>query len=166
MRRASAAGSADATFLQLNFVLSPFSGLGPRHLIDSTPKDLYVLPSAFTLVNRMPPAVTAVTGTSGGTGSPVVGVTGSGFTGATRILFDGEVADTVSVAGDGTSIVVAAPPAPFGYRANVIALNDDGQASLFLAQPVAYTYASGSTASPSFSLSAASQAAGTDPATP
>jgi uncharacterized protein (TIGR03437 family) len=154
--------SADATFLQLNFVLTPFSGLGPRHLIFSTANDLYVLPSAMTLVNQMPPAVTAVAGASDGAGTAVVTVTGSGFTSATRVLFDGEVADTVSVASDGTSMVVTAPPAPSGYRANVIALNGDGQTSLFLAQPVAYTYGAGPAASASFSLSTASQAAGTE----
>jgi hypothetical protein len=153
---------ADPSFLQLNFVLTPFSGTGPRHLVFSTPSDLYVLPSGMTIVNHMPPGVTAVTDAADGDGNVVATVGGSGFTADTRILFDGEQAVTRSVAGDGTSMTVTPPPAPAGYRANVIALNADGQTSLFLAQPVTYTYSSGPSSAASIALSVNAQAAGTE----
>ncbi|HVX66874.1 MAG TPA: IPT/TIG domain-containing protein [Bryobacteraceae bacterium] len=154
--------SAGSGFLQFSFIVTPFSGSGPRHLVFSTPNELYVLPSGLTLVADMPPAVTAVAGASDGNGNATVTVSGSGFTAATRILFDGEQAATLAVASDGSSVTVTAPPAPAGYRANVIALNPDGQTSLFLAQPVAYTYAAGPSGASAFALSTNALAAGTE----
>ncbi|HEX8984364.1 MAG TPA: IPT/TIG domain-containing protein [Bryobacteraceae bacterium] len=154
--------AADPSFLQLSFIVTPFSGVGPHHLVFSTPNDLYLLPSAITLVERMPPSIASVGDSTDSDGNGTVTVKGSGLLAGTRILFDGEQAATLSVDASGTAMVVAPPPAPVRYRANVVALNSDGQTSLFLAPPVPYTYSSGPADAPSISLATNTQAAGAE----
>ncbi len=155
--------SADPSFLQLNFTLTPFSGIGPRHLVFWTPNELYIRPSGMTLVSRMAPSLSTVTGSTDSHGNPVATIHGAGLSADTQVLFDGEPATTLSVDLDGGNIVVAPPPAPARYKANVVALNSDGQISLFMdRQPLVYTYASGPPDAALVSLSSNSQSAGTE----
>ena len=151
-------------FVQVVFQFSPFSGLGPRHLVFSTPNDTYVLPAALTLVANRPPSIASVTDGTDANGNHIVTITGSDLSAGTRILFDGIPASILSVnAGDLVdTIVVAPPPAPANYSASIVALNPDGQTSLFLASPVSYSYGWAPADSPSISLSSSSQTAGTE----
>lgn len=149
-------------YLQVDFAFTPFSGTGPRHLVFSAGTDICVLPSALTLVDRQPPSITEINGTADDDGNHSVTVTGSNLGPATRILFDGVAGRTLSVAEDQTSLAVVPPPAPSGYAARVIALNADGQTSLFLAQPLTYTYDWGPTEAASIALSTDSRPAGTE----
>jgi hypothetical protein len=114
------------------------AGQGPKHLLFSTPNDLYVLPSGFTAVSNPPPSISSTVPTFDGNGNRAVAVYGSGFAPDTRIFFDGQAGVIQSVQSDG-SLLVTPPAAPGGYIANVVALNSDGQSSLFL-QPTAPTY--------------------------
>jgi len=149
-------------YLEVDFAFTPFSGTGPRHLVFSTGSDIFVLPSAMTLVDQAPPSITDVKGSTDGDGNHVVTITGINLNPATTILFDGVVASTLSVAADQTSVVVTPPPAPSGYAPHVIAMNADGQTSLFLAQPLTYTYDWGPADAPSIGLSIDSLPAGTE----
>ncbi len=115
--------------------------LGPAHLVFSTPGNLYVLPSAFTVVSEAPPAITSISTTTDDAGNAALAVYGTNLqANNTRIYFDGAPAVVEGVQGDG-ALVVLPPPAPGGYQANVVALNADGQSSLMLGTPVVYTYA-------------------------
>jgi len=114
----------------------------PRHVVFTVNDNIYVLPSAFFHVGRLPPTIASVTPNSDGR---TMNVTGTGFQFDTRILFDGAEADIRSVddLGSGTTrIVVATPNAPPGQRSVVTALNSDGQSSLFVqgGAPPSYTY--------------------------
>jgi len=113
---------------------------GPKHLLFSTANDLYVLPSAFKVVIGAPPSVTSITPTLDGSGNRAVTVAGTNLSADSRILFDGLLGKIQTVNADG-SLLVTPPPAPVGYNASVVALNSDGQSSLFLQQvPPTYTY--------------------------
>ncbi len=114
-------------------------GPGPKHLLFSTPGDLYVLPSAFTLVVHTPPSITSVTPTFDSNGKRAVVVAGTTFLADTVILFDGLPGVIEAVQADG-SLLVTPPQAPGGYTAMVVALNSDGQSSLFLGPPQRFTY--------------------------
>jgi uncharacterized protein (TIGR03437 family) len=59
-------------------------------------------------------------------------------------------------------LVVVPPPAPANYQANIVALNPDGQSSLFLGPPATYTYDWVAAGTPALALSATSQTAGTE----
>ncbi len=120
----------DPRYLEVDFSFNPLSAVGPRHLVFSYENDVYVLPSGLTVVNRPPPFINSVTTESDDSGNRVVVVTGSGFTPETRILFDGAFAAVKSVE-EGRMTVVPPPGVP-GHRANVAALNPDGQSSIFL----------------------------------
>ena len=115
-------------------------GPGPKHLLFSTPNDVYLLPSGFTVVQNPPPFISSVTPVLDGNGQRAVVVAGTSFNQDTRILFDGLAGTIESVQDDG-SLVVTPPQAPSAYTASVVALNSDGQSSLFLqSTPLAYTY--------------------------
>jgi hypothetical protein len=112
---------------------------GPKHLLFSTPGDIYVLPSAFTMVVNPPPSITSATPTFDANGNRAVAVAGTTFLPDTIILFDGLPGAIESVQADG-SLLVTPPQAPGGYTATVVALSSDGQSSLFLGGPQTYTY--------------------------
>ena len=134
--------AGDPRYVQLDFqlnLISGFNGDGPRHLTFSTDNDVYVLPSAFRLVRRQPPQINSLSAGFDGNGSRQVTLEGANFTADTRVLFDG-VPGIVKQA-DEFSVVVTPPPAPSGHRAAVVALNADGQSSLFLqANPTIYEF--------------------------
>jgi uncharacterized protein (TIGR03437 family) len=119
-----------------------FSTETPRHLVFSANNDIYVQPSGFFHVQRQPPAIASVLpGNEGGIRSAAI--TGINFVEGTRILFDGAPALVRSFDEALGRLTVIPPPAPVGHRANVTALNPDGQSSLFVNadNPPAYTYA-------------------------
>jgi len=129
-----------AIYAVVNFTAGP----GPKHLLFTTPSDVYVLPAAFTVVNNAAPSINSVSATLDGNGKRAVVVAGTSFfpdqTTTTQILFDGLPGVIQAVNADG-SLLVTPPPGPGGYTATVEALNSDGQSSLFLqATPVTYTY--------------------------
>jgi hypothetical protein len=140
-------------FLALNVSVSNLAGPGPKHLLFSTPGNLYVLPAGFTVVDNPPPIISALGAADNGT---AVAITGQQFTSSTQILFDG--APAVVKSQSSNQLIVTPPPAPVGYTAAVAAFNTDGQSSLFLS-PTAPTYtysgavASALTAGPSLVVS-------------
>jgi uncharacterized protein (TIGR03437 family) len=118
-----------------------FSTDTPRHLVFSANNDIYVLPSGFFHVERKPPSITSVVAaTDGGTRTAVI--TGANLRESTRVLFDGVPALVRSFDEALQRLTVVPPPAPAGHRANVTALNPDGQSSLFIDgdNPPVYTY--------------------------
>jgi len=118
------------------------AGPGPKHLLFSTPGNLYVLPSGFSIVEALPPLISALAPAVDGNGDPAVAIAGQQFTPSTQIWFDGLPAVIQSQTSN--ILIVTPPPAPSGYTAAVAALNSDGQSSLFL-NPMAptYTYSTG-----------------------
>jgi hypothetical protein len=108
-----------------------YSGLGPKHMLFSTPGDVYVLPTAFKAVNTSPPGISSVTAAVDKSGNGIAFVAGSNLSKNTRILFDGLPAPLQGVTKDGR-LIVSPPQAPLGYIAAIAALNPDGQSSLFL----------------------------------
>ncbi len=115
-------------------------GPGPKHLLFSTPNDLYVLPSAFTAVVAPAPFITSVAPTFDSSGNRAVVVAGTNLGLSTRILFDG-LAGTIEAQNPDGSLLVTPPPALGSYTASVVALNPDSQSSLFVQQtPPTYTY--------------------------
>jgi hypothetical protein len=123
---------------------------GAKHLLFSTPNDLYVLPSGFTAVSTSPPSINSTVPTFDANGNRAVAIYGSGFAFDTRIFFDGQAAAILGTQSDG-SLLVTPPPALGGYTANVVALNSDGQSSLFV-QPTAPTYTYDSASTPSLTV--------------
>jgi hypothetical protein len=123
---------------------------GAKHLLFSTPNDLYVLPSGFTAVSNAPPSINFTVPTFDANGNRAVAIYGSGFAYDTRIFFDGQPATILGTQSDG-SLLVTPPSAPGGYTANVVALNSDGQSSLFV-QPTAPTYTYDSAGTPSLTV--------------
>ncbi len=114
---------------------------GPRHLLFWTQDDLYVLPAGLLMVANQGPQITGVRPATDDRGARAAIISGVNFDASTRILFDGAPASVQRQNPDG-SLLVTPPPATPGYRANVVALNSDGQSSLFT-QPSggpAYTY--------------------------
>ena len=115
---------------------------GPLHLLFSTPGNLYVLPSGFSVMDVPPPLISALAQTVDSNGNPAVEIVGEQFTPSTQIWFDGQPA--VIEKQSSNWLIVTPPAAPTGYVAAVAAFNGDGQSSLFV-NPTAstYTYASG-----------------------
>lgn len=124
--------SDPVNWLQADVQLNPSAPEGPRHLIFERPGDLYVLPSAYRVTENEPPSITGLQ--AAGDGS--VRITGTQLSAATRVLFDGQPAQVRSVEEGG--LVVTPPPGPLGHRAAVVALNPDGQSSLFVGNELPY----------------------------
>lgn len=127
-------------YIAVDVLLNYTAGAGPKHLLFSTPNDLYVLPSGLTAVSNPPPSLNFTVPTFDTNGNRAVAIYGSGFAFDTRIFFDGQAATILGTQSDG-SLLVTPPPAPGGYTANVVALNSDGQSSSFIQPtPATYTY--------------------------
>lgn len=118
-------------------VIPTLPRFGPEHLLFNTPGNVYVRPSAFSVVIAPPPTISAVAPTVDGNGNAAVAITGQQFNANTQVFFDGVPAVVESQSG--TQLVVAPPVAPIGYTAAVAAFNADGQSSLFL-NPTAPTF--------------------------
>ncbi len=105
-----------------------FTTDSPRHLVFSANNDLYVLPNAYFQVQNQPPNITGVSRNSDGS----LAVFGTNLSADTRVLLDGLTAINRSY-DDGTGkLTVTPPPAPVGYKGAIVAVNGDGQSSLFL----------------------------------
>jgi hypothetical protein len=112
-------------FLIADFLLTPVSGEGVRHLLFNYNGERYVLPSGLSLRQMNPPSLQQIVSNGDGT----VSLTGSGFNSATQVWFDGVPAKP-GLQPDG-SIRVQPPPAAPGYHSVIAALNPDGQSSLY-----------------------------------
>ena len=121
----------DTRFVQINLTFNPFSGTGSRHLLFTLNNDIYVLPSGLQLTNSPPPYIDATASGFDGEGQPSVVIAGRNMSENTQILFDGARASITSV-GDSGLIFVKPPPASGGHRATIVAINNDGQSSLFM----------------------------------
>lgn len=114
-------------------------GVGPRHLIFTTPNDVYVLPAGFMQTLDGPPSITAIN--AGDNGMALL--TGARLNDRTTVLFDGVPGITRGVDGDGR-LLVQPPAADAKMKANLVALNSDGQSSLFLTNdPLRWNYDAG-----------------------
>ena len=131
-------------YIAFNVQVGNATGPGPKHIILTTPNDLYIRPSAFSVVQNSPPSISSVSATFDGAGNRLVAIGGTNLQPDTRIYFDGLPAAVQGVGSDG-KWMVAPPAAPSGYTATVVALNSsDAQSSLYLqANPATYTYDSG-----------------------
>lgn len=146
----------------IQFSLSPTLGANPgsRHLLFSANNDLYVLPAGILFVGAPPPSVLSASAALDDRGNRVAQIKGSGFDATTRILFDGAAAPIMRQNADG-SLLVAPPAAPGGHRASVVALNGDGQSSLFQ-QPMPPVYNYEGADSPALLIGTTGLAAGMD----
>jgi hypothetical protein len=133
-------------FIAVNVLVNFFAGPGPKHLLFSTPGNLYVLPAGFTVVQAPPPVINSLGPAMDGNGDPAVRIEGHQFTPTTQVFFDGLPAVVQSQSND--LLLVTPPLAPAGYTAAVAVFNSDGQSSLFL-NPTAptYNYAAGAISS-------------------
>lgn len=151
------------TFLQMAVAAAKgITSYTPVALAMMLDGDVYVLPSAFSVVPAPPPAITSVNGSTDGSGNTLVSIYGTNLNANTKILFDGALANVLQTNADG-SIVVSAPPATNGYQAVVEALAPDSQTSAQLlgtAPGPAFIY--GGPSAPSITASPSSLAAGTD----
>ena len=130
---------------------------GPKHLLFATLDDLYVLPAAFFVVGNAAPSITSVTPSLDAKSNRIVLISGTGFFPVdpttssvipTTVLFDGQPGVIQGTTKNG-QLIVTPPPAQLGYTATVVALNSDGQSSLFLQPtPPTFTYGGGATATP------------------
>ncbi|MDP9054690.1 MAG: matrixin family metalloprotease [Acidobacteriota bacterium] len=111
---------------------------GPQHVVYTTPGDMYVLPSAFTVTQSRPPTVTAAVANSDGT----LGITGTDWSAGTRLYFDGLPATIAGIDPTAGAATVQPPPGVTGQQATITAYNPDGQNSQLLqpASPVTYSY--------------------------
>ncbi|MDX2151992.1 MAG: IPT/TIG domain-containing protein [Bryobacteraceae bacterium] len=117
--------SDPAWWVQADLALSSNAPEGPRHLVLSTPSDLYLLPAAYRVAAGDPPSIANAVTTPEG-----VRITGQNLSANTRILFDG-VPAAIRRADEG-GLWVTPPATPFEHRPALTALNPDGQSSLFL----------------------------------
>jgi hypothetical protein len=125
--------SQDPRFVQMDFQFTPFSGEGARHLTFQADNDLYVLPAGFRLTRTFPPSVNSVARYfNDAVGNPQVVVSGTGFNTGTQILFDGVAGSVRGVDEAAGTMIVAPPQAGSRHKAAVVAVNRDGQSSLFL----------------------------------
>ena len=147
-------------YVQFDLDFNAFSSAdGFQHLVFSLANDIYVLPAAFQATSRPAPSITAIAPAIDALGARAVLVTGANLGADTTFLFDGQPA--LRVAENTGSFVVTPPPASVGLRASLVAVNPDGQSSLFVQPtPAAYTYEAGD--SPAAIAAPAALPAGTE----
>ncbi len=134
----------------------------PVALAVTTPDDLYVLPSAFTVVPTAGPTIKSVSASTDASGNPIATLTGDNLGLDTRVLFDGAAATSIQKNGNG-SFTVGAPPAIGKHVAVLEALASDGQTSVRTMGTLPLpTFPYSSPDHPSLSITPAVVAAGTD----
>lgn len=141
---------------------------GPRHLVltfgSGASSDMYVLPDAFIVVAKQPPAITSVALNVNGN----LTIGGSGLSADSRIFFDGLEASVLSpfTPTDPINgfITVALPDGASSQNSTITAFEADGQNSMFLqsGSPVVYSYPA-SNAPQISSVSLTALAAGANP---
>lgn len=129
-----------ADYLQTEFQFGQLTGAGPVHLVFTRGNDLYVLPYGLRIANSAPPRIESISSLN--ENGDVV-VSGSGLQASTRIAFDGAYAAFKSFDESSGRMTVTPPPAAPGTRSHVTAFAGDGQSSLFVQQPFAWTYEGG-----------------------
>lgn len=150
-----------ASYVQLDVGFNPFAVEGPHHIVFGAANDIYVLPSAFQLSVKPPPNIAGVASSNDG-GVRTVTLSGTNFSADTRFLFDGVQALVRTVDDAAGRAVVVPPPAPPGHRATVVALNSDGQSSLYLQGSAVSVYQYDGGDSLQMTLSPATLAAGSE----
>lgn len=145
-----------AGYLQVDVAVPASGADGPRPLLFTLGDEQYVLPSAYTVVSRTPPAITGLASNPDRT----VTLTGQGLNAGTQVWFDG-VKGRIRATENG-SLIVVAPPAPAGHRSAVAALNPDGQSSLFFAGPAPQFYAHETPEPAAFTVSPSALPAGAE----
>jgi len=108
---------------------NPVTQPTPVAVAVTTPNDLYVLPSAFTVVPTAGPTINSVSGSTDASGNTTVTLAGDNLGPDTRVLFDGAAATSNHRNDDGT-LAVGTPPAIGNHVAVLEALAGDGQTSL------------------------------------
>jgi len=151
----------DPRFLRIDFSLNVFSGSGARHLLFALNDEIYILPAGLNITFNEPPTIDGIAAGFDPDGRSAVAVVGQRLGAKTRILFDGQPADVTAIDEAGV-VYLTPPPAPSSHNAKVVALNGDGQSSLFLAgnNPPEWTYEAAET--PSFTVLPRSIPAGTE----
>ena len=147
------------TTLALDLAVPPNAGAGPRHLLFSTPGELYVLPAGLNLAERQPPSIASIAANADNS----VTVTGTNFTPDSRVFFDGAPAQVrIPFVGNDQfgGLTVMPPPGTANQHATVTVFGADGQNSMFLQSPSPVTYTYGATDPPSVTLSVSSVPAG------
>jgi len=149
-------------FLQLDFGFNPFGGDGPRHLFFSLGGDAFVLPAALYLVRSQPPSIASVTPGVDGQGNRTAVLAGSNLVESARVFFDGLAAPVAGYDWTTGSLIVRPPPGASNHRAVVMALDNDGQTSMFLDAGAPPTYTYDSAEAPSVAVSPSSLPAGSE----
>lgn len=149
-------------YLQFELAFSPLSAEGSQHLLFATANETYVLPGAFQVAVKAPPSIASLTPTTDPTGARLVTVAGANFDKDTRFLFDGHLGAVRSMDEGAGRALVLPPPAPSGHRAVVVALNADGQSSLFAHGAASPVYVYDSADAGSLTLSPAALPAGSE----
>ena len=130
-------GLPNATVLYFDSLLG--SGSGPRHLVLRFNDDIYVLPSAVTLVPKGPPTIS--TAAPNGDGS--VTVIGAGLAADSLVFFDGlQAAGQNPFNGNDAqgSLTVIPPQGSSGQTSTVTVYNTDGQNTMILQSQNPRTY--------------------------
>lgn len=130
------------SFLEVGFGFNPFGGEGPRHLFFSLGGDAFVLPAALYLVRSQPPSIASVTPGVDEQGNRTAVLMGSNLVESTRVFFDGLAAPATGFDWTTGALTVYPPPGASNHRAVVMALDSNGQTSMFLdaGAPPTYTY--------------------------
>lgn len=134
-----------AGYLQLDLAVA--GGEGPRPLLFTLGDEQYVLPSAYTVVSRPAPVITAVMPNA----DRSVTIIGQNLSARSTVLFDGVAARLRSEESGG--LTVLAPPAPAGHRSAISVLNPDGQSSLAFQGPMPQFYTHDAPEPGSFTIS-------------
>ncbi len=150
------------SFLQVDFGFNPFGGEGPRHLFFSLGGDAFVLPAALYLVRSQPPSIASVTPGVDEQGNRTAVLTGSNLVESTRVFFDGLAAPVSGYDWTTGALTVHPPPGSSNHRAVVMALDSDGQTSMFLDAGAPPTYTYDSAEAPSVAISPSSLPAGSE----
>jgi hypothetical protein len=128
----------DNRFVQMDLQFNIASSTGIRHLTFTLDNDLYVLPAAFRLTQKPPPSISSAVTSLDATGTRVVIIAGTNLTADTQILFNGVAAQVRNFDEFNGSMSVIPPPGMPGETARIVALNRDGQSSLFVQQASVY----------------------------
>jgi len=144
------------TYYALGLSFNPQAQPGSQHLIFQIPGYLYILPSAINLTRSDPPTVTSVNANGDGT----LSLTGTNWTSTTLLYFDSLPATIVSLDPRAGAAVVIPPQGANNQQATVTAYNPDGQNSQLLQSASPITFAYGSVATPSISITPSSLPAG------
>lgn len=111
-------------YLMADISVSPVSGEGPRHLLFRNNNEQYVLPAGIWIARNTPPSIDSIVRDESGR----LILQGKGLTESTSVWVDGV---PCVVQAQDEKLLVTPPPAMSGHRGVLVALNRDGQSSLF-----------------------------------